>query len=209
MEIIETDVVIAGAGGSGLAAAAAAAERGARVIVLEKRKAVGGNATFAEGIFASESPAQKRSAVEIRNDDMFKMAMDFANWELNGALLRAFVNKSGDTVRWLEEKGVKFDVLSFSPKQMHRVFHNPPRGGPEILKALIETCNRYGVQIIPGVSVTKILLDRKRKVTGITATGLGLNLRINAKSVIIATGGFAGNKKLLQKYCKFDTKNSI
>ena len=73
--------------------------------------------------------------------------MDFANWELNGALLRAFVNKSGDTVRWLEEKGVKFDVLSFSPKQMHRVFHNPPRGGPEILKALIETCNRYGVQI--------------------------------------------------------------
>ena len=57
---IEIDIAIIGGGGTGLAAAVAAAEKGARVVVLEKRRAFGGNAIMAEGLFATESDTQSR-----------------------------------------------------------------------------------------------------------------------------------------------------
>ena len=58
------DVVIAGAGMSGLAAAIAAAEKGARVCVLEKRKTPGGAAAISAGaIWAPTSIGRLREYV--------------------------------------------------------------------------------------------------------------------------------------------------
>ena len=105
-ETLETQIAIVGGGGAGLAAAVAAAEKGANVIVLEKRHDLGGNSARAEGLFAAESPAQKRLKIDAPRDELFKMAMDYAHWKLNARLVRAFIDKSGDTIRWLEQKGL-------------------------------------------------------------------------------------------------------
>ena len=51
-----------------------------------------------------------------RRDKYFKAAMSFANWKINPRIVRAFVDKSGDTIRWLEELGVKFQPL---PRARH------------------------------------------------------------------------------------------
>jgi predicted oxidoreductase len=51
---------------------------GADVIVLEKRETLGGNSAFAEGLFAAESPAQKRMNIDARRDEAFKIAMSYA-----------------------------------------------------------------------------------------------------------------------------------
>src|SRR3990172_8122168 len=64
MPVPTMDVVIAGAGMSGLAAAIAAAEKGARVCVLEKRKAPGGAAAISAGaIWAPTSISRLREYV--------------------------------------------------------------------------------------------------------------------------------------------------
>jgi fumarate reductase flavoprotein subunit len=109
---LQTDIVVIGAGGAGLAAAVAAAEKGAKVILLEKRNALGGRSARAEGFFAAESPAQERLGIDAPKDILFKMAMDYAHWEINPRIVRAFINKSGDTVRWLEEKGMEIALVS-------------------------------------------------------------------------------------------------
>jgi len=203
---IDTGVVVVGAGGAGLAAAAAAAEEGARVVVVEKRRIVGGNAAWAEGIFAVESPAQRRNGIDIRKDEMFRLAMDYAHWGLNGKVVRAFIDKSGDTVRWLEEKGVRFNSIPpFSCRQRHRVFHNPDGGGPEILQALLEECRVRGVRILCDAAVEQILLDESGRARGVALSMHGTRFEIGAASVIVATGGFAGNRELLRKYCDFYT----
>ena len=52
---METDVVVIGSGASGLAAAVTAAEGGAKVIVFEKQRSLGGTSNFFDGMFAVES----------------------------------------------------------------------------------------------------------------------------------------------------------
>jgi NADPH-dependent glutamate synthase beta subunit-like oxidoreductase len=207
-ERMVADVVVAGAGAAGLAAGVAAAESGASVIVVEKRRTVGGNSLWAEGIFAADSPAQRRNGVEARKDDVFKMAMTYSHWSLNAKVVRAFIDKSADTVRWLEAKGVVFDsVVPFSSKQMLRLFHNPPGGGPAIIWAMMEECRQRGVRILYDTDVERIILDDAGSLVGVMVSTHGTKFRIAASSLVVATGGFAGNDELLRKYCDFYTED--
>ena len=116
IENIKTDVVIIG-GGGGLAAAVAAAEKGARVVLLEKRRKAGGNAALSGGFLAAESPVQERMKIDASREVIFKASMDFAHWNINPRIIRAMIDKSGDTVRWLEDMGLEFQDVPHS-------FHN-------------------------------------------------------------------------------------
>ena len=201
MITLETDVVVVGGGGAGLSAAVAAAEKGARVIVLEKRFVTGGNTIFAEALFASESRLQHLNAIDVRNDDMFKLAMSYAHLDLNSSVMRAFINKSGDTIRWLQEKGVTFtSIPPFSSKQVIRVFHNPEKGGRSVVNALLKSCAELGVRLYLGVKAEKILKDKSGKVSGLAASTPNSKFQVKAGSVIIATGGYLGNRELLKKH---------
>jgi succinate dehydrogenase/fumarate reductase flavoprotein subunit len=69
-------MIVIGGGGSGLSTALTAYEKGAKVIVLEKRKVVGGNAALASAhTFAAESPTQRRSSVVASRDELFNTLM--------------------------------------------------------------------------------------------------------------------------------------
>ena len=97
-KFFDTDIVVVGGGGAGLAAGLEAAENGAKVAVLEKRGAFGGNSALAGGIFAADSPVQKRMMIEAPKEKLFKKAMDYSHWKTDPDIVRAFVYKSGDTV---------------------------------------------------------------------------------------------------------------
>ncbi len=199
---LEADLVIIGGGGAGLAAALTAAEKGVkRVIVLEKRGGLGGNTARATGLFACESPVQARERIIADKDELFRRAMNWAHWSrVNPRIFRAFLNKSGDTIRWLEEKGLEFNVIAFFPNQEPRVEHVPKGKGAQLTQVLAEKCRELGVQLLLRSSGKKIRLDKDGKITGVLAVK-GEELEIKTGSVIIATGGFGGNKRLLKKYC--------
>ena len=61
----EADVVVIGSGVSGLAAALTTAEGGAKVIVFEKQRSLGGTSNFFDGIFAVESEMQGKGILPI------------------------------------------------------------------------------------------------------------------------------------------------
>ncbi len=199
---LKAGLVVIGGGGSGLAAALTAAEKGIKsIIVLEKRGGLGGNTARATGLFACESPAQARQRIIADKDALFKRAMDWARWSrVNPRIFRAFLNKSGDTIRWLEQMGLEFTVIAFFPNQTPRVEHVPQGRGAQLTKVLAEQCRELGVQLLLRSSGEKILLAKNGGVSGVLATQ-GEKLEIKARSVIIATGGFSGNKRLLKKYC--------
>jgi fumarate reductase flavoprotein subunit len=195
---LEADVVVIGGGGAGLAAAAAAAEEGARVIVLEKR-GLGGTSAMAFGIFGAESPTQKRLKIDCPRDACFRVAMDWTHWRINPRIVRAFIDKSGDTIRWLEEKGVAFDCNQAGPGLS--TFHLAEGRGAGITKALAQSCRDRGVPLLIRTQAKKILTGRKGNITGVLAAATGEEFTIKTRSVIIATGGYGGNKELLRKYC--------
>lgn len=204
-ENLQSDIVVIGAGGAGLAAATAAAESGVKnIVMLEARHTPGGNSVFPEGIFAAESHIQKRLGIDAPKDKVFRIAMDYTHWKTNPRLIRALVDKSDDTIRWLEAKGVNFSgVIPHYPNQVPAFFHvitEPRPLGSAVIKALSKSCQEMGVRIFCQTGARKLLTDGKGKITGVLAAAKGKELSISTQSVIIATGGFAGNAKLIKKY---------
>lgn len=198
---MEADVVVIGGGGAGLTAAMAAAEKGASVIVLEKH-ALGGSSAMAFGIFGAESPVQKRMGIDCSRDACFKQAMEFANWRINPRIMRAFVDKSGDTIRWLEEKSVKFVLDTYSGvAEGPFTFHLPSGFGVKLIEALARNCRELGVHLLVRTPARKILTSSTGEIAGVLARTGKEEFVIKTRSVIIATGGFGGNKRLLKKYC--------
>ena len=196
---IVADIVIIGGGGAGLSAAAAAAEKGADVIVLEKRNCTGGNTAMASNIFAAESPVQKRAMVDASRDELFKAMIDWAHWRIDPRIIRAYVDKSGDTIRWLEDKGCSFELMPFFPNQTPLVVHKPARKAM-VTDMLRKSCEERGVKIFVRTEVQKILTGAGGEITGVLALRGNRTFNIDATRVIICTGGYGGNKELINRY---------
>jgi fumarate reductase flavoprotein subunit len=198
--MVQANVVIIGAGG-GLAAAVAAAEKGVSVLLLEKRKKAGGNIAMATGFMAVESPVQRRLKIDARRRDIFEKAMSYSHWQVDPRIIKALIDKSGDTVRWLEDMGVTFlDVPHYYYNQLPRAFHIPKGYGAGLARTLLKRCETLGVKALYETTATRILTDRKGVVSGVAAAGPGGDLRIDTRGVIIATGGYSGNKELLKRH---------
>ena len=196
-------LVVIGGGGAGAAAALAAAESGIKnVVLLEKRSGLGGTSALASGIFACESPVQARLKIVADRDDLFRRAMDWHHWrQVDPKIIRAFVNRSGDTVGWLERKGVEFQLIRFYPDQVPLLQHNAVGRGARIVKAMADDARERGVTIVTNTAVREILRDETGKVNGVRAARGGQEATIRTAAVVIATGGFAGNPDLLKRLC--------
>ncbi len=195
-------LIIIGGGGAGLAAAVEAAEKGiGNITVVEKRGTLGGISAMAGGIFACQSPVQARQGIVSDVDDLFKKAMNWAHWaNIRPRVLRAFINKSGETIRWLEDKGLEFDLITFYPGQMPPVQHNPRGYGAALIRLLHNECLRNGVRILRDCAARKIIRGDDGAVAGVETFTAGQATVYSCQSVIIATGGFAGNPELMRRY---------
>src|SRR5208283_302149 len=116
-------LVVIGSGAAGTVAALTAAEGGARVIVLEKMRSLGGVSNFAEGLFAAESDMQRAQYASYSRDDAFKTIMEYSHWRANPRLVRAFVDETAATVSWLVGHGVEFQELSRNMPDGPLVWH--------------------------------------------------------------------------------------
>lgn len=202
----KSEIVIVGGGGAGLAAAVEAGEKGCKsIIVIEKSGSPAGNTSLAHDIFGAESPVQKRIGMDARRDELFKIAMEWAHWSrINPRIVRAFIDKSGDTIDWLEKKGLEFALAQFFPGQVPWVRHYIVKGqGAQLMKVLRKNCEDLGVKILTHTRGKKILRSNKGEVIGVVADTRSGEINITAKSVIITTGGYGNNKEMLKKYCPF------
>src|SRR5208283_2713415 len=174
---------IVGAGAAGLTAAVAAAEAGLNnIIMLEYRKGVGGNGNFVLGCFAADSKVQGFYGIECHKDDVFKMFMRYHHWKTNPRLVRNLVNKSGETIEWLEKHGVVWgSILSHFPGQTPRAHHRAlgaATTGAAIMNALRKSCNDLGIKIMLETRGMSLLMD-KGKITGVKAKSKDKELTIN------------------------------
>ena len=208
-EALKADVVVIGAGVSGLVAGLAAAEGGASVILFEKTDKPGGplNAPGGSaGFFAVESRMQRQRYNPLTRDEAFKTIMNYSHWRANARLARAFVDKSANTIEWFEQRGVEF--TDNSPMGMftgsHYTQHFVKGGGAALLKVLVDRAKEKGVEIRLETPAKKILKDGDRIGGVMVEDKSGKTMQVSAKAVIIATGGYANNKEMIKKYTGFD-----
>jgi fumarate reductase flavoprotein subunit len=199
----ETDVVVIGSGVSGLSAAVTAAEGGAKVVVFEKQRSLGGTSNFFDGIFAVESDIQRQRYITYSRDEAFKNIMEYSHWRANARLVRAFVDQSGETIAWLQKQGVEFIDASINMPNAPRTYHPVKGTGEAVVKALATSAKEKGVDIRPATPVKKILKEGER-ITGVIVEENGEDIQVAAKAVVVASGGYANNKEWIKKYTGYD-----
>jgi fumarate reductase flavoprotein subunit len=197
------DVAVVGSGATGMAAAVTLAEGGAKVVVFEKQRSLGGTSNFFQGTFAVESAMQRQRYIDYTRDQAFKNIMDYSHWWANPRLVRAIVNESGPTISWLQEQGVVFIDATINMPDSPLTYHVIKGRGEAVIKTLVDRAKSKGVQIFPGTPVTS-LLKQGGKVSGVVVDVDGEEAEVAVKTVVIATGGFANNREWVKKYTGFD-----
>jgi fumarate reductase flavoprotein subunit len=217
MKKLETDVAVVSAGTAGLAAAVAAAERGAKVMAFEKASTTGGTANMGMGPFAVESRLQKIKNVPLTKEDAFRVFMDYTHWRVDARLVSDYINKTADTIEWLEKMGVEFwDVIAYvkgSQFTHHVVKPSVGLPGPmcasTMMKAITERAKGLGVQIHLQTPVRRLIKERNKIVGLIAEDKEGEQIQVSAKAVIIATGGFGDSPELIKKYTGYEWGKDI
>lgn len=201
--VIDTDVVVLGGGAAGLSAALEAANEGVKVTLLEKLPMLGGSTLLSGGImYAAESPVQKRAGVEGNWEDLADYWIEMAEGDIDEEMIRFIAENSGETISWLESHGVEFsEKLSTQGISPALRGHTSATRGQGFINPLEKTANENGVVILKSTKATKLLTDQNGNVIGTEAEDKdGNKVIVNAKSVIIATGGFDRNPELLNEY---------
>lgn len=203
-EEITTDIVVVGGGASGTSAALAAAEKGAKVVVLEKGDAPGGaGRNSAEGLLAIGSKQQKEAGIDYSVDDAYKEMMEYTHYLSNARLTRAILEESASTIEWLAEYGTETTLIentqvvhSEDPWTYHKYVDKH-----KSFDTMYEKLTDMGGALYTNTTGKELIKDSDGNITGIVAEKKdGSKLTVNAKSVILATGGYAGNAEMLEKY---------
>ena len=208
-EEAQADVVVVGGGASGLAAAASALESGARVIVLEKAPHTGGSAALSAGIVtAAGTDIQKASGLPADSAGLAKLWLEDQKRSVKGApanlpdaaQVEALVKQSAETVDWLTKKvGMQFSANAAAADgigayQLLPISSDASRpAGAEEVEKLEQYVKKLGGIIRTATPAWKILTTDDGRVSGVAAADGKNRFTFRAKSVVLASGGFAAD----------------
>ena len=124
------------------------------------------------------------------------------------ALVETLCANSADAIDWLDEHGITLhNVASFGGASVKRI-HRPVDAdgktisvGSYMIPLLQENCEKAGVQILLNTTANEILTDANGAAVGVKATGAsGETVTVNAKAVVLTTGGFGANLDMVTEY---------
>lgn len=201
---IDIDVIVVGAGGAGMSAAVEVANAGKSVVIVEKMPIIGGNTNYATGgMNAAETPYQEAAGIKDTKQTFYDDTMKGGKDKNDPELLRTLVDNASDAVEWLNDLGAGLKRVTLSGGATNPRIHTPKDGspvGPIVVKALSKKLEEQNVQIMLETTAEKII-EKDGVVAGIQATDKnGNSFNINAKAVILATGGFGANSQMVEKY---------
>ena len=123
-------------------------------------------------------------------------------------LVETLCEGTADAIDWLDENGITLhNVSSFggaSVKRIHRPVNEEGKVvsvGAYMIPLLQENCEKRGIDIVLNTTVDTILTDANGAAVGVSGTDKdGNTVVVNAKSVILATGGFGANLDMVTQY---------
>ena len=217
----QPDVIVIGAGMSGLSAAVRASQLGANVLVFEQMARIGGSAAVAGGsIVGAETIIEKEAGIE---DSIDLLYADFprlgGEGNFNPEVARKFAERAGTAVDWLDTfVGVNFGERmptygSYEPLNVNRVHFAVPengdvsassgKGGTGFVSALKAKLDEYIAAgtacLLMETKVTDIVIE-DGVITGVVADINGVETVVKAPSTIIATGGYGHNEAWLKEF---------
>jgi tricarballylate dehydrogenase len=191
-------IVVVGAGIAGLSAAVAAAEElaglpDATVTVLDRadRHESGGNSRWTSAYFRLED-------VYEPGGSFVQDVLDFSGGRTPSWYVETLVEHLPETMEWIQGHGARFRRLPTYFINSNRPRLQPVGGGEGLLDALRPAAERLGVRFRYRTTAERLLRDERGRVTGVVATGDEGEVRIEASAVVLACGGFEGDRDALR-----------
>lgn len=208
LEAVNTDLVIIGGGPAGLAAAISAREAGLKnIILIEKLDILSGNGKYDMNFYdLINSEAQKANGI---NDSIEALIADNSNPLDTPERIRAQAEGAFVLDKWLRSFGVK---LNYNYGKRGHMAESNAYAGAHIQDGMEKKVKDLGIDVRTGTKGLDLIM-KDGKAVGVKVQNKNNFYDINAKAVILATGGFSANKELLKKYVPgsevFQTSNQI
>jgi succinate dehydrogenase/fumarate reductase flavoprotein subunit len=205
MSTDDFDVIVIGGGGAGLAAAVSAAEQGASVLLFESQTELGGSTQLSAGLFtAADTSVQHGLGIDDSAERFFQHYMDLNHWQLKPGLIETFCRNAGPTLEWLIGLGVEIPARvsgnahtpGLCQAGVEDVWrgHVPKDQGYGLVQVLDKARRDLGVEVVLNTRVQSLVVENAR-VVGVVAD----DIEVRATAVVIASGGFAQNKELVDQ----------
>lgn len=197
----QVGVVVLGGGLAGAAAMLAAAEEGQYVVLLEKLPVLGGSTIRSAGLSAFVGTDEQREqgiedSEELLREDLLRVGLH----RNDPGLVDTYVAHQAETYRWLKGHGVEYGHIHAASGQSAPRSH--PSDTTAMLRSLFTAAGRLGARIIVDAPVERLLsesADGVTRVTGVVVERDGQQHTIRCDAVVIATGGFARDRELLDR----------
>jgi fumarate reductase flavoprotein subunit len=213
----EADVVIVGAGGTGLCAAIEARTAGATVILLEKAVDVGGSTKLSGGVIqAAGTKAQEDAGVIGDTPDAHKEYWLKASEGIaDPVLVKALADNAASNIEWLIAQGLNYITVypvdpipyvdpSLLVPRIHVAAPNVDSGkgsGAGLVEILYKTAQEKGPEFMLETPVKALIHDPEKGVIGVKAENGGGDIYVKARrGVILATSGFDRNEEMSRSF---------
>ena len=208
-EVYDADIAVIGCGAAGFMASIIAGKQGKKVVTLEKAGSVAGvNGIKVSGPFGVHSSVleAKEGGTKLEVEEVFQHVMNYTHWTPNPSLIHRCLDESKNAIEELVKIGYKMQEANF---RFETPFKGEKGGFHLILNSLDDRVNLWekalsdaGVTVIYNTTATGLLMDGD-KVLGLTARKAdGTKITVNAKAIIVASGGYLGNRDLQEKFLK-------
>jgi fumarate reductase flavoprotein subunit len=199
-ETYDVDVVVIGGGTSGVTAAATATANGAKVLLMDKSARIGGSGSLSSGGHFYNSKGQLDAGHEFDGIDSFYTdGMSQSLWCAKALLLRQYTDFGGKAVDLIQDKGgfeFRYFPNSLGYAANSLLFPNASESWYRVAKT-VDT-------VLLETKATGLITNDAGAVVGVTAEQWdGKQITVNARSVVVSTGGFLGNPDLMAKYNGF------
>ena len=174
------------------------------MVVLEKMPILGGNSLKATGgMNAAGTKFQAELGITDSGvQEFIEDTMNGGHQANNPELVATMAENSSDAVDWLESIDAALPKVEATGGTSHKYLHQPEDGsavGTFLIEKLSQQMDKLGIEVLTETEATELLVE-DGAVTGVKAHNATTDYTIQAKSVILATGGFGANMEMLAEY---------
>lgn len=215
--VVDTEVLVVGAGNAAMAAAVAAREQGAEVIVLEKasKSQRGGNSALTvhmrfpyrgmedltpllSDVGEDETRSLAARVGDYTESDFYDDIMAVTDGRSDPTLANILVSEAYRTVLWMRSYGHAWIPSHESPTSANVVSFGG--GGFAMQERWFRAAERLGITVHYETQAVELLQDRAGRVTGVRARRGDLDVRYKSQAVVLACGSFESSPEMRTRY---------